>query len=65
MYGYITSVQTHKFFHRMPLLTSTDGGGIEEAFNTAKRLLGLSYLWTGSIICVKLKFGQLGCSTRF
>jgi len=37
---------------------------IEEAFNTAKRLLGLSYLWTGSINGVKLKFGQLGCSTR-
>jgi len=36
---------------------------IEEAFNTAKRLLGLSYLWTGSINGVKLKFGQLGCST--
>jgi len=27
-------------------------------------LLGLSYLWTGSINGVKLKFGQLGCSTR-
>jgi len=25
-------------------------------------LLGLSYLWTGSINGVKLKFGQLGCS---
>lgn len=28
---------------------------IEEAFNTAKRLLGLSYLWTGSINGVKLQ----------
>jgi len=54
MYGYITSVLDPKFFHRMPLLTSTDGWRIEEAFNTAKRLLGLSYLWTGSINGVKL-----------
>ncbi len=28
---------------------------IEEAFNTVKRLLGLSYLWTGSINGVKLQ----------
>ena len=28
---------------------------IEEAFNTAKRLLGLSYIWTGSINGVKLQ----------
>ncbi|PAX49080.1 IS4 family transposase [Brunnivagina elsteri] len=28
---------------------------IEESFNTAKRLLGLSYLWTGSINGIKLQ----------
>ena len=28
---------------------------IEEAFNTVKRLLGLSYLWVGSINGVKLQ----------
>jgi hypothetical protein len=28
---------------------------IEEAFHTVKRLLGLSYLWTGSINGVKLE----------
>ena len=28
---------------------------IEDAFNTAKRLLGLSYLWTGSINGIKLQ----------
>lgn len=28
---------------------------IEEAFHTVKRLLGLSYLWTGSINSVKLQ----------
>ena len=28
---------------------------IEEAFNTVKRLLGLSYLWTGSINGIKLQ----------
>ncbi|MBD0261458.1 MAG: transposase [Tolypothrix sp. Co-bin9] len=28
---------------------------IEEAFHTVKRLLGLSYLWTGSINGVKLQ----------
>jgi len=27
MYGYITSVLDPQFFHRMPLLTSTDDGG--------------------------------------
>ena len=28
---------------------------IEQAFNTVKRLLGLSYLWTGSINGIKLQ----------
>ena len=28
---------------------------IEEAFNTVKRLLGLSYLWVGSINGIKLQ----------
>jgi len=28
---------------------------IEEAFHTVKRLLGLSYLWTGSINGIKLQ----------
>ena len=28
---------------------------IEEAFNTVKRLLGLSYLWTGSLNGIKLQ----------
>ena len=28
---------------------------IEDAFNTVKRLLGLSYLWTGSINGIKLQ----------
>lgn len=28
---------------------------IEEAFNTVKRLLGLSYLWTGSVNGVQLQ----------
>jgi len=65
MYGYITSVLEQV----LPPYAVADLYGrrwrIEEAFNTAKRLLGLSYLWTGSINGVKLKFGQLGCSTRF
>lgn len=30
---------------------------IEDAFNTVKRLLGLSYLWTGSINGIKLQIG--------
>jgi len=62
MYGYITSVLDPQ----VPPYAVADLYGrrwrIEEAFNTAKRLLGLSYLWT-SINGVKLKFGQLGCST--
>jgi len=66
MYGYITSVLDPQV---LPPYAVADLYGrrwrIEEAFNTAKRLLGLSYLWTGSINGVKLKFGQLGCSTRF
>ena len=31
------------------------GWRIEQAFNLVKRLLGLSYLWTGSINGVKLQ----------
>jgi len=65
MYGYITSVLDPQV---LPPYAVADLYGrrwrIEEAFNTAKRLLGLSYLWTGSINGVKLQFGQLG-STRF
>ncbi len=30
-------------------------GGREDAFNIVKRLLGLSYLWTGSINGIKLQ----------
>jgi len=60
MYGYITSVLDPQV---LPPYAVADLYGrrwrIEEAFNTAKRLLGLSYLWTGSINGVKLKFGQL------
>ncbi len=33
---------------------------IEEAFNTVKRLLGLSYLWTGSINGIKLQLYWAG-----
>jgi len=65
MYGYITSVLDPQV---LPPYAVADLYGRRwriEAFNTAKRLLGLSYLWTGSINGVKLKFGQLGCSTRF
>jgi IS4 transposase len=28
---------------------------IEDAFNIVKRLLGLSYLWTGSLNCIQLQ----------
>lgn len=31
---------------------------IEDAFNTVKRLLGLSYLWTGSINGIKLQIWE-------
>ncbi len=31
---------------------------IEQAFNPVKRLLGLSYLWTGSINGVKLQIWE-------
>jgi hypothetical protein len=46
---------------------------IEEAFNTVKRLLGLSYLWTGLLNGIKLQLywagdpssGELGCFMLF
>ncbi len=46
---------------------------IEEAFNTVKRLLGLSYIWTGSLNGIKLQLywagdpssGQLGYFMRY
>ncbi|MEH2395772.1 MAG: hypothetical protein V7K21_30400 [Nostoc sp.] len=37
-----------------------DGSTMEEAFHTVKRLLGLSYLWTGSINGVKLQVWEWG-----
>jgi Transposase DDE domain len=40
---------------------------IEEAFNTVKRLLGLSYLWTGSLNGIKLQLWGtwlLSCRTQ-
>jgi len=55
MYGYITSVLDPQV---LPYAVADLYGRrwrIEEAFNTAKRLLGLSYLWTGSINGVKLQ----------
>ncbi len=55
-YGYITSVLDPQVLP--PYVVADLYGGrwrIEEAFNTAKRLLGLSYLWTGSINGVKLQ----------
>jgi hypothetical protein len=55
-YGYITSVLDPQV---LPPHVVADLYGrrwrIEEAFNTAKRLLGLSYLWTGSINGIKLQ----------
>lgn len=55
-YAYITSVLDPEV---LPPHVVADLYGrrwrIEEAFNTAKRLLGLSYLWTGSINGVKLQ----------
>ena len=37
---------------------------IEEAFLIVKRLLNLSYLWTGSVNGVLYKSGAPGCSSR-
>ena len=40
---------------------------IEEAFNTVKRLLGLSYIWTGSLNGIKLQLWGtwlLSCCTQ-
>lgn len=55
-YGYLTSVLDPQV---LPPYVEADLYGrrwrIEEAFNTAKRLLGLSYLWTGSINGVKIQ----------
>jgi hypothetical protein len=55
-YSYITSVTEPKI---LPPYVVADlyqrRWRIEEAFNTVKRLLGLSYLWTGSINGVKLQ----------
>ena len=55
-YSYLTTVVEPE---RLPPLVVADlyrrRWRIEEAFNTVKRLLGLSYLWTGSINGVKLQ----------
>ena len=55
-YSYLTSVTDPKI---LPPYVVADlyrrRWRIEEAFNTVKRLLGLSYLWTGSINGVKLQ----------
>ena len=37
---------------------------IEEVFNTVKRLLGLSYLWTGSLNGVRLQICGRGTANR-
>ena len=55
-YSYLTSVLDPLI---LPPYVVADVYGrrwrIEEAFNTVKRLLGLSYLWTGSINGIKLQ----------
>lgn len=55
-YSYLTSVLDP---HQLPPFVVADWyrrrWRIEEAFCTVKRLLGLSYLWTGSINGVKLQ----------
>jgi hypothetical protein len=55
-YSYVTSVVDPE---RLPPYVVADlyrrRWRIEEAFNTVKRLLGLSYLWTGSINGVQLQ----------
>lgn len=57
-YSYITSVTDPQ---QLPPFVVADlyrrRWRIEEAFHTVKRLLGLSYLWTGSINGVKLQIG--------
>ena len=55
-YSYITSVLDPNVLPPYAIADLYRGGArIEEAFFTVKRLLGLSYLWTGSINGVKLQ----------
>ena len=55
-YSYITSVLDPAVLPPYVVADLYRGGArIGEAFNTVKRLLGLSYLWTGSINGVKLQ----------
>lgn len=57
-YSYITSVLAPVVLPPYVVADLYRGEArIEEAFNTVKRLLGLSYLWTGSINGVKLQGG--------
>ena len=73
-YSYLTSVLDPAI---LPPYVVADLYGrrwrIEEAFNTVKRLLGLSYIWTGSLNGIKLQIywagdpssGELGYSMLF
>jgi len=64
-YSYLTSVLEPEI---LPPYVVADLFGkrwrIEEAFNTVKRLLDLSYLWTGSINGIKLQIWE-GCFMPF